>query len=236
MIKKHWYKHARKVHKWLGYLLALQVFFWLLGGLVMSAIPLDKVHGKHLASRQIENPFDMSAYRLSFETIKQAHPKSTKIEFTHRLDIPVVIIFDDVGKHVYHGQTAIPLTSMSEMHVKQLAVTHYLNDADIRRAVFHDKGPREIGYKEKIWQVEFDDWVSTSIYFDALSGQVITVRSTIWRIFDFFWMLHIMDYDEREDFNNPLLISFSAIAVLFCLSGILLLMQSVRFRARRKTV
>ena len=57
------------------------------------------------------------------------------------------------------------------------------------------------------------------------SGQIITVRSTIWRIFDFFWMLHIMDYEDREDFNNPLLISFSVVAVLFCVSGMIMLFQ-----------
>ena len=28
---KRIFKHARKFHKWLGYLLALQIFAWLLG-------------------------------------------------------------------------------------------------------------------------------------------------------------------------------------------------------------
>ena len=41
---KRIFKHARKFHKWLGYLLALQIFAWLLGGLIMSAIPLEKVN------------------------------------------------------------------------------------------------------------------------------------------------------------------------------------------------
>jgi hypothetical protein len=43
-------------------------------------------------------------------------------------------------------------------------------------------------------------------------------------------MLHIMDYDERENFNNPLLISFAATSVLFCLSGFLLLLQNIRIK------
>ncbi|MEL0657488.1 hypothetical protein V6257_21200, partial [Pseudoalteromonas issachenkonii] len=68
----------------------------------------------------------------------------------------------------------------------------------------------------------------TTLYLSENNGKVLTVRSTLWRIFEFFWMLHIMDYDQREDFNNPLLISFSANRVLFWLSGILLLIQNIR--------
>ena len=37
-----------------------------------------------------------------------------------------------------------------------------------------------------------------------------------------------MNYDQREDFNNPLLISFAATSVLFCLSGIWLLIQNIK--------
>jgi exosortase/archaeosortase len=63
---------------------------------------------------------------------------------------------------------------------------------------------------------------------------VITVRSDIWRVFDFFWMLHIMDYDEREDFNNPLLISFAASSVFFSFTGFILLLQNIRLRTRKR--
>ena len=89
---------------------------------------------------------------------------------------------------------------------------------------------REVGYKTNVWQVQFDDTFNTTLYLSENNGKVVTVRSTLWRIFDFFWMLHIMDYDERENFNNPLLISFSATSVLFCLSGILLLIQNIRLK------
>ena len=76
--------------------------------------------------------------------------------------------------------------------------------------------------------------LSTSLYFNADNGEFITVRSNIWRVFDFFWMLHIMDYDEREDFNNPLLISFAASSVFFSFTGFILLLQNIRFRTRKR--
>ena len=48
-------------------------------------------------------------------------------------------------------------------------------------------------------------------------------RNDDWRFFDFFWMLHIMDYKERENFNNPLLITVSIFALFTVLAGLLLL-------------
>jgi len=48
-------------------------------------------------------------------------------------------------------------------------------------------------------------------------------RNDDWRFFDFFWMLHIMDYEERENFNNPLLITASIFALVTVLAGLLLL-------------
>ena len=36
-------------------------------------------------------------------------------------------------------------------------------------------------------------------------------------------MLHIMDYEEREDFNHPLLISAGALALMTVLAGLVLL-------------
>ena len=50
-MNKRLFKYARKGHKWLGYLLAIQLLLWLSGGLVMSSLPLEKVHGKHLAKQ-----------------------------------------------------------------------------------------------------------------------------------------------------------------------------------------
>ncbi|KZN57537.1 hypothetical protein N473_06540 [Pseudoalteromonas luteoviolacea CPMOR-1] len=225
-------KPARKVHKYLGYLLALQIFAWLLGGLVMSAIPLEMVHGKHLANRQIENPFSAADYTASLDSLKQQVSELKSIEYKHFLDTPIIKLNAEHTAY-FHGKTGSLLPPPNQANIEQQAKAHFMGNADIAQATLMPVGPREVQYRKDIWQVTFNDKVSTTIYLDSKSGQVITVRSTIWRIFDFFWMLHIMDYDEREDFNNPLLISFSATSVLFCISGLILLFQSPPWRRRR---
>ncbi|MGC0121844.1 hypothetical protein [Pseudoalteromonas piscicida] len=231
MIKKL-LKPARKLHKYLGYLLFLQIFAWLLGGLVMSAIPLAKIHGKHLAHRSLDNPFPTAAYQADLNQLVQGTVQVRQIQFGHFLDTPI-IKFNQDEKLIFNGITGAPFTTPNQQKIIQQANQHLLITADVSHIERLATAPREAGYKEDVWRVEYNDILSTTLYLSATSGEVVTVRSTLWRIFDFFWMLHIMDYDEREDFNNPLLISFAATSVLFCLTGILLLLQSPPWRKRR---
>lgn len=233
-MNKRIFKHARKLHKWLGYLLALQIFAWLLGGLVMSAIPLEKVHGKHLAARQLDNPFTQADYPASLDNIVSQVLRPQQITYGHFLTTPIITVHGQSGDYSFNGLTGRPFVAPTQSQIIANAKAHLLIDAQASQAVKLSTGPREVGYKKNIWQVTFDDSFSTTLYLHADSGKVITVRSTIWRIFDFFWMLHIMDYDEREDFNNPLLISFSATSVLFCITGIILLLQNIRLRRRTR--
>lgn len=83
-------------------------------------------------------------------------------------------------------------------------------------------------HKEPVWRVDFDDADATTVYVSARSGKVLEHRNSTWRLFDFFWMLHIMDYAERTNFNNPLLVSSVIGGLWMALSGVWLLFASVR--------
>ena len=52
---------------------------------------------------------------------------------------------------------------------------------------------------------------------------LVARRSATWRIYDFLWSLHIMDYSERDNFNNPLVITAAVIAFALAVSGFVLL-------------
>jgi len=55
-----------------------------------------------------------------------------------------------------------------------------------------------------------------------------------WRIFDFLWMLHTMDYQERDNFNNWLLRAFSIFGIFTILSGFsLYILTSKKYRSRK---
>ena len=84
------------------------------------------------------------------------------------------------------------------------------------------------------YRVALDDAAGTVIYVDAVTGDVTARRNDMWRTYDFFWSLHIMDYRAREDFNHWLIRGESLLAVATVASGIaLLLLRATRWVRRR---
>jgi Na(+)-translocating NADH:ubiquinone oxidoreductase F subunit len=81
-----------------------------------------------------------------------------------------------------------------------------------------------------VWQVRFDDESATSLYFSAADARFVVARNDTWRVFDFFWMLHTMDYRGRDNFNNPLVISAGTGALWLGLSGFILLFRAFRMQ------
>jgi Na(+)-translocating NADH:ubiquinone oxidoreductase F subunit len=76
------------------------------------------------------------------------------------------------------------------------------------------------------WRVNFSDKANSSLYISTATGRILDRRNSYWRVFDFFWMLHIMDYSGRQDFNNPLIIIVALISIWLGLSGFILLFGS----------
>ena len=54
---------------------------------------------------------------------------------------------------------------------------------------------------------------SITYYISATTGSVLERRNDTWRWWDFFWMLHIMDYDERENVNVHVFSQWSNLAL-----------------------
>nr|MDQ3308805.1 hypothetical protein [Gemmatimonadota bacterium] len=79
----------------------------------------------------------------------------------------------------------------------------------------------------------FDHPSRATAYVPAELGVVQRVRADRWRIFDFLWMLHTMDYAGRDNFNNLLLRAFSVLGLLTIGSGFLLFVVTSRPYRRR---
>ncbi|PHR51157.1 MAG: hypothetical protein COA47_18225, partial [Robiginitomaculum sp.] len=131
------------------------------------------------------------------------------------------------------GQSLLPL---NEAQIRALALSDYIGSGQIVEMKQVAAGPVEVRHRSDLWRIEFNQPKHYTLWVDPAEGRVIAHRSRLWRFYDFFWMLHIMDYQERDDFNHPLLIFFAASAFLFALSGIALLVHRflLRPRARRK--
>ena len=90
--------------------------------------------------------------------------------------------------------------------------------------------------RANLWVARFDDTLATRIYVDARTGQFVAARNEAWVLYDFFWRLHVMDYNAGEDFNNPMLRAAVLAALALVITGGVLLVLSVRRRMRRAAV
>ncbi len=224
----------RTLHLWLSLLLSLQIIAWFGSGLLMAWLPIDQVRGSHLTTevasadwRQVQlSPAQVLA-KLQAENADAAVSPSAspaQLSLTQRGSQPVYQW--QSGQHIYYldahsGQLLPPLTATE---ASLLALQRYHGDAQLPQAELLQHIPAEArGLTAPVWQLRFEDQENTVFYLHASTGQLLKVRTDRWRLFDFVWMLHIMDYQEREDFNHGLLIASSALALLFSISGVVLL-------------
>jgi hypothetical protein len=70
--------------------------------------------------------------------------------------------------------------------------------------------------------VTFESPSNTTIYVASELGTVQKFRNNQWRVFDFLWMMHTMDYKGRDNLSNWLLRIFSIAGLLTILSGFIL--------------
>ncbi|MDF2179529.1 PepSY domain-containing protein [Aliiglaciecola sp. CAU 1673] len=207
----------RKWHKWLGLILGIQVLLWISGGVVMSVIPIDMVRGQHLAVRHTPISQPLPAVQMSMQQWQ-------KLEWKQRLDGPILLGVDLQDKEHWMQPDGTEVLPLNAQQIQQVAGHAYLGEGALRNTQLLEHLPQEADFLTgPIYRVDFDDWINTTFYLHPHSGQILSVRSDLWRLFDFFWMLHILDFEEREDFNNPLLIGLAIFAWLFTLSGFILL-------------
>ena len=125
--------------------------------------------------------------------------------------------------------------ALKESDVRKAAKDQYAANGDIVAARRLSELPQEVqNLSAPLWQVSFNDELNTRFYIDPNTGSVSRVRTDTWRLFDFMWMLHIMDYKNRTNFNTPWLVAFSGSAFLFTLTGIALLYQHFKPKKKRR--
>lgn len=218
----------RTIHLWLSLLLSLQIMAWFGSGLFMAWLPIEQVRGNHLINEAVS--IDWGQIQLSpaqaLSKLQAIAPSVSlaQLSLTQRGSRPVYQWQSGQQSYYLDAQSGQLLTPLTAAEASLLALQRYRGEAELPRAELLAQMPPEArGLTAPVWQLQFADQENTIFYLHASTGQLLKVRTDSWRLFDFVWMLHIMDYQNREDFNHGLLIASSALALLFSLSGVVLL-------------
>jgi len=219
----------RKLHKWLGLLIALQAILWAASGVMFAWLDRSKVSAAG-SVRSVEASVLTSA-------LVRSEPATWLDEYAQQdlYDIRAVSLADRWVWRV-ELQDRVELRALEdgtpleldEPWIRRLALDRYAGGGTLTAATLQTQPDIESRSKSPVWRAQFDDPQRTALYFAADDGHFIAARTASWRLYDFFWMLHTMDYTGRDDFNNPLIVTIGMAALWLSISGVVLLTRSFR--------
>ena len=214
--------------------MGVQALIWTLTGLYMTVVHIDIIHGDHFIRQAEARPVSLSEI-VSPIQVATAAPDAQQVRLAWLLSRPVYIARTPAGEQLFDARSGERLASPSRDDIRRLAEHWFTGPERLVRLELITKIPGEIrGREPPLWRAEFDGWNKPTLYLSPATGQLLSRRHELWRIFDFFWMLHIMDYQTRDNVNNWLLRGFTLMAVTTVLSGAWLLWFAFP-RKRRKT-
>lgn len=219
---------SRKVHKWIFLFIGVQALLWTLSGFYMVAMDLDFIHGDHLV-RNLQEPLPTTfAELLSTEALLRDRADVKSVQLKSIREKLFYVVRDADGAQLLDAHSGAEIPPLDRRRAIELAGHYYSGDQPAASAkLLTANPPSEISARIlPVWRVDFEDRYGTSFYIDPNTGALVTRRHDYWRAFDFLWMLHIMDYEERADIHNPLLLAATLFSLASVLAGLVLLFYS----------
>jgi uncharacterized iron-regulated membrane protein len=220
----------RKLHKWLGLVIGLQVVLWAASGLMFAWLDPDAVDAAG-SVRAVESAIlsstmvktepatwlgDYPAQDLyDVRAIPLADRWVWRVELRDRVELRSV----EDGARV----------NVDEPWLRRLALERYAGGGRLIAAALQTQPDIASRASGPVWQAQFDDRQHTALYFAADDGHFIVARTATWRLYDVFWMLHTMDYVGRDNFNNPLIVTIGMATLWLSISGIVLIGRSFKW-------
>lgn len=222
---------ARRAHKWIALVVGVQALLWMISGLYMTSISIDIIHGDHLAHTRAK-PLSAASAFLTPDQLRARYPELSGFRLKRFMQREVYELRQGERLSLVDAISGDPISPLDEATASALAVSLYQGKAPIASVELLREAPSEVKTRPvPLWRVAFADANETALYLSPQTGELLAKRHDLWRWFDFLWMFHIMDYQERSDVNNTLLRIASGLGLIFALSGVWLLLYS--FSRRR---
>ena len=213
---------VRSIHAWLGLITGIQLLFWCAGGLVFSTHDIEWVRGNLGRDKSPLPTLQPSTINTSpAEAIANCGLASVhEVTLTTLLGKPVYRLTGEEGSALVDANSGDAFT-INEKQAQAIAQADRAEKPGITgTTLITTNAPTEFRRRTlPAWQVKLADADNTHVYIDEATGAVAARRNDAWRRFDFFWMLHTMDYSGRDNFNTPWLVIFSVLGLLSVSSG-----------------
>ena len=212
----------RKSHRYLGLFTGIQFLMWTIGGLYFSWTNLDDIHGDQFHKKEMVHSIPSNL----FANIKDSTLKIEEIELRHINHEPYFWINDEQLINAKTGELKLEITKDEAIGIASM---HLIDDLKIEKVERIEEVGKHHEYRERplpAWVISYESAENVKAYISATDGSFQRVRHKAWRNFDFLWMMHTMDYDGRDNFNNWLLRIFSVIGLFTIVLGFTLFFSS----------
>ena len=194
------------------------MLLWFASGLLMSILPIERVRGEHLVARD------------SGETLAPAQQLVSPAAV-----LRAALTMTDGTVRMHDARSGSPMARIDARFAVKIATAAYRGTgAPAAAAMLVRAASTEFRGKLPVWRVQFEDAETTRVFVSPDSGRIVGVRTGTWRLYDFFWGLHIMDWKNHENFNTPWMMAFAAGGLILAVAGVVLLYMRWPRRRRRK--
>lgn len=216
---------ASQIHKWLALIVGAQLLIWFASGALMSFWPIDEIHGDHLVDRKTVVALPANAV-FADPGAYLAGTTADRVTLRMLHGRLVAEVASGERMRLFDATTGAPLPPVDASLAMAIARQAWRGETDDAPTA-HKVTTSSPEYRGRLpaWRVTFADPDRTNVFITADTGQIAAVRTANWRLFDFFWGLHIMDWTEHDNFNTWWLLAFAIAGLVLGLAGTVLLIM-----------
>ena len=215
-------RSIRAIHKYFSLIVSIQLLLWTVSGIFFAFNKIELIRGEG---------YMLVKDKISFFKSPEFEIQSSDIvTVMKRLDKTVFIVKDgedakylnfrgqeieklsyEQSREIVKAMTRLTPTNVYEINQKVAGSEYRGRALPLYRITSYDENNKEI-----------------NVYLNPYSGKIEAIRTLSWRIWDFLWGLHIIDWSERDNINNIFLQIFSLLALISSITGIILFFRTVR--------
>lgn len=214
---------SHKLHKWLMLFIGAQFVIWSVTGAYMVFFDIDYIHGDSLIINH-QNKIKSENLAYSSPTLFQQFPRAKNLSVGMLVNREVYRFNIAKQAVIIDAQSGEQLSPLDKNTAITIAKHLYSGDGKVLNAELITSNPH-FGLSARhlpVWQVDFDNFASPSLYISVSSGKVVSKRHQLWYLFDWMFRLHIMDYGDDEDVSNWLLFFIASLGFFAVFSGLVL--------------
>ena len=223
LIKSIW---LRKIHKWVGVVIGVQFLLWAMSGAAMAIISMDEVAGGAMSEHAEPGALPTISGWANVQRQLGQEPV-TAMNIRALPDRQVIQATTGRGIELFDAGSGEPIKIDRSSAAAIAKAMHPEGSSPSRVAAITELTLAVREHELPIWRVDFADKKRSSYYVSGTTGAVLERRNDSWRWWDFFWMLHNMDYAKRTSFNHPLIIMAGFAMAWLAVTGFWLLFRTM---------